>query len=185
MNLQKMTKQQLKEHGESIGIKLDLKRKKDELIEQLNQQSNFCTECGQDVSQSKDSFCFNCGAKIDSDVSSTDTTSSELLTSNTTTSTNNKYNSSSKQGGVINKLKNFINHIRVNIFDKVIAKADAKIKERELLSFKAELAREHKDIGDYNDEEVNLILSDKREKIIAKIKDKSLIGLLITLLIGI
>jgi len=84
-----------------------------------------------------------------------------------------------------NKLKNFINHIRVNIINKVIAKADAKIKERELLSFKAELAREHKDISDYTDKEVNLILSDKREKIIAKIKDKSLIGLLITLLIGI
>ncbi len=31
---------------------------------------------------------------------------------------------------------------------------------------KSELAREHKDIGDYTDNEVNLILSDKRENVI-------------------
>jgi len=86
---------------------------------------------------------------------------------------------------IFNQLKSFISHIRVNIINKIITKVDSKIKERELLSFKAELAREHKDIGEYTDKEVNLILSDKREKIIAKIKDKSLIGLLITLLIGI
>ena len=67
MNLQKMTKQQLKEYGESIGIKLDLKHKKDDLINQLNQQPSFCTECGQDISKSEDSFCFNCGAEIESD----------------------------------------------------------------------------------------------------------------------
>ena len=188
INLQKMTKQQLKEYGKSVGIKLDLKHKKDELIEQLTQKSSFCTECGQDMSKLEYSFCVNCGAEVKSDTLNTDATTipSEPITpNNIITTTNNKYTSSSKQGGIINELKNFINHIRVNIIDKVIAKADAKIKERELLSFKAELAREHKDIGDYTDEEVNLILSDKREKIIAKIKDKSLVGLLITLLIGI
>ena len=186
MNLQKMTKQQLKEYGESIGIKLDLKHKKDDLINQLNQQSSFCIECGQDISKSEDSFCFNCGAEIESDApdQATINKSPEVVITNTTT-TNNKPASSNKKGGIINKLKNFIIHIRVNIINKVIAKADAKIKERELLSFKAELAREHKDISDYTDEQVNLILSDKREKIIAKIKDKSLVGLLITLLIGI
>jgi hypothetical protein len=85
----------------------------------------------------------------------------------------------------INMPKIYINAIRVNIFDKVIAKVDEKIKERELLSFKAELAREHKDISDYTDEQVKIILSDKREQVIGKIKDKSLIGLLITLIIGI
>jgi hypothetical protein len=72
-----------------------------------------------------------------------------------------------------------------NMNIKIIAKADAKIKERELLSLKAELAREHKNIDDYSDEEIDLILRDKREKVIAKIKDKSLLGLLITLIIGI
>lgn len=183
---QKMTKQQLKEYGESVGIKLDLKHKKDDLINQLNQQSNFCTECGQDISKSEDSFCFNCGAKIESGTPDKITTnnSPEINTNNTTTTTN-RTTSSDRKDGIMNKLKNFINHIRVNIIDKIVAKVDTKIKKRELLSFKAELAREHKDIGDYTDKEVNLILSDKREKIIAKIKDKSLVGLLITLLIGI
>ncbi len=75
--------------------------------------------------------------------------------------------------------------VKVKTIDKVIAKADAKIRERELLSLKAELAREHKNINDYNNEEIDLILRDKREKVIAKIKDKSLLGLLITLVIGI
>ena len=36
MNFNKMTKQQLKDYGETIGIKLDLKKKKDVLIEELN-----------------------------------------------------------------------------------------------------------------------------------------------------
>jgi preprotein translocase subunit SecG len=39
MNFQKMTKQQLKDYGESIGIKLNLKHKKDDLIDQLNNAS--------------------------------------------------------------------------------------------------------------------------------------------------
>ena len=37
MNFKKMTKQQLKEYGETIGIKLDLKKKKDALIAELNE----------------------------------------------------------------------------------------------------------------------------------------------------
>jgi len=36
MDFNKMTKQQLKEYGETIGIKLDLKKKKSELIDELN-----------------------------------------------------------------------------------------------------------------------------------------------------
>ncbi len=75
--------------------------------------------------------------------------------------------------------------IKSKTIDKVIAKVDTKIKERELLSLKAELAREHKNIDDYSNEEINLILLDKRERVIGKIKDKSLLGLLITLIIGI
>jgi len=75
--------------------------------------------------------------------------------------------------------------IKSKTIDKIIAKVDIKIKERELLSLKAELAREHRNIDDYNNEEIDLILRDKREKVIAKIKDKSLLGLLITLVIGI
>ena len=37
MNFEKMTKQQLKEHGETIGVKLDIKKKKDVLIAELNE----------------------------------------------------------------------------------------------------------------------------------------------------
>ncbi|SMN14579.1 hypothetical protein CRYPA_612 [uncultured Candidatus Thioglobus sp.] len=37
MNFKSMTKQQLKDHGETIGVQLNLKNKKDELIAQLNE----------------------------------------------------------------------------------------------------------------------------------------------------
>ena len=82
-------------------------------------------------------------------------------------------------------MKNFIKDIRIEAIDKVVKKVDNKIKERELLSFKAELAKEHKNISEYTEEEIESILADKREKSIAKIKDKSLVGLAVTLLIGI
>ena len=36
MDFQKMTKQQLKEYGETIGVQLNLRNKKDVLIEELN-----------------------------------------------------------------------------------------------------------------------------------------------------
>ncbi|MBL7004446.1 MAG: hypothetical protein ISR69_10510 [Gammaproteobacteria bacterium] len=39
MNFKKMTKQQLKEYGETIGVNLDLKRKKAELIDEINKAS--------------------------------------------------------------------------------------------------------------------------------------------------
>jgi len=82
-------------------------------------------------------------------------------------------------------MKNFIKDIRIEAIDKVVKKVDNKIKERELLSFKAELAKEHKNISEYSEEEIEAILADKREKSISKIKDKSLVGLAVTLLIGI
>jgi len=37
MNFKSMTKQQLKDHGQTIGVQLNLKNKKDELIVQLNE----------------------------------------------------------------------------------------------------------------------------------------------------
>ena len=43
MNFNKMTKQQLVEYGESIGIKLNLNHKKDDLIDQLNNASQTTT----------------------------------------------------------------------------------------------------------------------------------------------
>jgi len=39
MNFKSMTKQQLKDYGETIGVELNLKHKKDELIAQLNEAS--------------------------------------------------------------------------------------------------------------------------------------------------
>jgi hypothetical protein len=39
MNFKNMTKQQLKEYGETIGVKLDLRKKKDILIEELNRSA--------------------------------------------------------------------------------------------------------------------------------------------------
>ena len=39
MDFHKMTKQQLKEYGETIGVKLNLKNKKDVLIEELNRSA--------------------------------------------------------------------------------------------------------------------------------------------------
>lgn len=80
---------------------------------------------------------------------------------------------------------NTLKELKKITIDKVLGKVDEKIKKRELLSLKAELALRHKTIDDYSDSEIAIILADKREKMIAKIKDKSLIGLLITLLIGI
>ena len=43
MNFNKMTKQPLVEYAESIGIKLNLKHKKDDLIDQLNNASQTTT----------------------------------------------------------------------------------------------------------------------------------------------
>jgi hypothetical protein len=94
-----------------------------------------------------------------------------------------------KAGARLGKIAKYIvkpvDYIRTQLQSKVINKANKKVEERILLSLKAELAREHKNISDYTDEEVKIILSDKREQVIGKIKDKSLIGLLITLIIGI
>ncbi len=44
MNFKSMTKQQLKDHGETIGVKLNLKHKKDELIAQLVEATEQKTE---------------------------------------------------------------------------------------------------------------------------------------------
>ena len=44
MNFKNMTKQQLKDYGETIGVKLNLKNKKDELIAQLNEATQQQTE---------------------------------------------------------------------------------------------------------------------------------------------
>jgi len=44
MNFKSMTKQQLKDYGETIGVKLNLNHKKDELIAQLVEATEQKTE---------------------------------------------------------------------------------------------------------------------------------------------
>lgn len=63
MNFQEMTKNDIKKYAESIGVQLDLKYKKDELIEQLKQHLIFCAECGQEIAKT-DKFCFSCGIEV-------------------------------------------------------------------------------------------------------------------------
>jgi len=108
-----MTKQQLVEYGGSIGIKLDLKHKKDDLINQLTQKSKFCTECGQDISQSNDGFCFNCGAKIEAKPNNKSITSEDII-DNTSTNNINSVNSYSSGGGMkdkFNRLNNWYTNL--------------------------------------------------------------------------
>ena len=57
MNFKNMTKQQLKEYGDTIGIKLDIKKKKDVLIEELNKAIEGKTsEVSSPVLQTKSAF---------------------------------------------------------------------------------------------------------------------------------
>jgi len=52
-----MTKQQLKEYGETIGIKLDIKKKKDVLIEELNKAiKGKASEVSSPVLQTQSAF---------------------------------------------------------------------------------------------------------------------------------
>ena len=57
MNFKNMTKQQLKEYGETIGIKLDIKKKKDALIEELNKAiEGKASEVSSPVLQTQSAF---------------------------------------------------------------------------------------------------------------------------------
>jgi len=57
MNFKNMTKQQLKEYGETIGIKLDIKKKKDVLIEELNKAiEGKASEVSSPVLQTQSAF---------------------------------------------------------------------------------------------------------------------------------
>ena len=57
MNFKNMTKQQLKEYGDTIGIKLDIKKKKDVLIEELNKAiEGKASEVSSPVLQTQSAF---------------------------------------------------------------------------------------------------------------------------------
>jgi hypothetical protein len=62
--------------------------------------------------------------------------------------------------------------------DKVKNKIDLKIQEKAILSLKAELAMRHKSFDDYKDEELEIMLSNEKRKIIDDLKTKTLVGAL-------
>jgi hypothetical protein len=55
---------------------------------------------------------------------------------------------------------------------------DAKIQEKAVLNLKAELTMRHKTFDDYNDEELEIMLSNEKSEIFDSLKSKSLIGVL-------
>lgn len=62
--------------------------------------------------------------------------------------------------------------------DKFKKRVDAKIQEKALLNLKAELAMRHKSFDAYSDEELEIMLSSEKSKIIDDLKTKSLVGAL-------
>ena len=60
--------------------------------------------------------------------------------------------------------------------DKLKESIDLKIQEKALLNLKAELAMRHKTFDDYSDEEIEIMLSNEKNKIIDDLKTKSLVA---------
>lgn len=61
---------------------------------------------------------------------------------------------------------------------KLREKIDHKIQEKALLNLKAELAMRHKSFDDYNDIELEIMLTNEKNKIIDDLRTKSLVGAL-------
>ena len=190
-NLNKMTKQQLVEYGGSIGIKLDLKHKKDDLISQLTQKSKFCTECGQDISQSNDGFCFNCGAKIESNTNvnntantTDDTIKADVKVKVTNATTEKAFKavgntiSSGKQAVVTGAKvttgfakKIMIPVIILAIIGGIIFYADYQQKQKEKKTYWDKVEQERKAVDSYR-EALRLSCNSQREKIIPTMTEK-------------
>ena len=62
--------------------------------------------------------------------------------------------------------------------DKVKSKIDLKIQEKALLNLKAELAMRQKTFDNYSDEELEIMLSNEKRKVIEDLKTKTLVGAL-------
>jgi hypothetical protein len=62
--------------------------------------------------------------------------------------------------------------------DKLKKHIDLKIQERAVLNLKAQLAMRNKTFNDYNDEEIEVMLSSEKSKIIDELKTKSLVAAL-------
>ena len=62
--------------------------------------------------------------------------------------------------------------------NKLKDKIDEKIQEKAILNLKAELVMRHKSFEDFSDEELEVMLSNEKRKIIDDLKTKSLVGAL-------
>lgn len=62
--------------------------------------------------------------------------------------------------------------------DKIKEKIDFKIQEKAILNLKAELIMRHMSFDDYTDEELEIMLSNEKSKIIDSLKTKSLVAVL-------
>lgn len=61
---------------------------------------------------------------------------------------------------------------------KLKDKIDFKIQERAVLNLKAELIIHHKTFDDYNDEELEILISREKQKIVSDLKNKTLVATL-------
>jgi len=61
---------------------------------------------------------------------------------------------------------------------KLKEKIDYKIQERAVLNLKAELTIHNKTFDDYNDEELEILISREKQKIVDEIKNKTLVSAL-------
>lgn len=62
--------------------------------------------------------------------------------------------------------------------DKLKSAINDKIQERAILNLKAELVMRHKSFDDYTDEELEIMISSEKRKIVDDLKTKSLVGAL-------
>lgn len=62
--------------------------------------------------------------------------------------------------------------------DKLKSAINDKIQERAILNLKAELVMRHKSFDDYTDEELEIMISSEKRKIVDDLKTKSLVGVL-------
>lgn len=65
-----------------------------------------------------------------------------------------------------------------SLSDKLKDQIDLAIQERAVLALKSELTMRHKSFDDYNDEELEIMLSEEKQKIVDSLKTKSLLAVL-------
>jgi len=65
-----------------------------------------------------------------------------------------------------------------SLSDKLKDQIDLAIQERAVLALKSELTMRHKSFDDYNDEELEIMLSEEKRKIVDSLKTKSLLAVL-------